>query len=74
MKRLINKKTLHSMIPLSERTIDAMEKDGKFPRRFALTSRNVVWDADEVENWITQQKESGRQAERPGIDRHVSHA
>ena len=66
-KRLINKKTLHSMVPLSERTIDAMEKSGKFPRRFALTARSVVWDQDDVVAWMDQQKAAGAQAARPGV-------
>ena len=43
-KTLINRKKLHSMIPLSERTIFNMEQRGEFPRRIALTSRNVAWD------------------------------
>ena len=46
---LINKKTLLSKIPVSDRTIDAMEKEGAFPKRIALNSRNVVWVLDEVD-------------------------
>ncbi|WP_425522098.1 helix-turn-helix transcriptional regulator [Xanthomonas citri] len=40
------------MIPLCERTIYNFEKQGKFPRRIALSSRKVVWDLGEVEEWI----------------------
>lgn len=68
MKRLINRKTLLSMIPLSERAIYDMEKRGDFPRRIALTARNVAWDVDEVEAWISLRKQSGAQAMRPGCD------
>lgn len=64
---LINRKTLLAMIPLSERAIFNMEKRGDFPRRIALTSRNVAWDLAEVEEWIESRKQSGEQAERPGI-------
>ncbi len=32
-RKLINRKTLHEIIPLSERAIFDMEKEGKFPRR-----------------------------------------
>ena len=33
----------------------------------SLTSRNVAWDLAEVEEWIESRKQSGEQAERPGI-------
>jgi len=66
-KTLINRKRLHSMIPLSERTIFNMEQRGEFPRRIALTSRNVAWDLEEVEAWIEARKLAGGQAFRPGI-------
>ena len=67
--RLINKKTLHSMVPLSPRTIDAMEKKGEFPKRFALTTRSVVWDLDDVQAWMQARKEAAGQAMRPGTQR-----
>ncbi|MDD3354407.1 AlpA family phage regulatory protein [Zoogloea sp.] len=63
---LINRKKLLSMIPLSERTIFNLEQRGEFPRRIALTSRNVAWELSEVEAWIKNRKDSGRQATRPG--------
>lgn len=66
VKRLINKKTLHSMVPLSPRTIDAMEKKGEFPKRFALTARSVVWDLADVEAWMESRKAAGDQVSRPG--------
>lgn len=66
-KVLINRKKLLAMIPLSERTIFNMEQRGQFPRRIALTSRNVAWDLAEVEAWIDTRKTSGTQASRPGL-------
>jgi len=66
-KPLINRKTLLAMIPLSERTIFNMEQRGEFPRRIALTSRNVAWDLAEVEQWIEARRSSGAHAIRPGI-------
>ncbi len=65
-KTLINRKKLLAMIPLSERTIFNMEQRGEFPRRIALTSRNVAWDLAEIEQWIEARKASGEQAIRPG--------
>lgn len=55
-KVLINRKTLLAMIPLSERTIYNLEQRGEFPRRIALTSRNVAWDLAEVEAWIESKR------------------
>lgn len=66
-KMLINRKKLLAMIPLSERTIFNMEQRGEFPRRIALTSRNVAWDLAEVEEWIEVRRSSGIQATRPGF-------
>ena len=66
-KTLINRKKLHAMIPLAERTIYNMEQRGEFPRRIALTSRNVAWDFAEIEEWIEVRKSSGTQAHRPGM-------
>jgi prophage regulatory protein len=65
-KVLISKKQLLAMIPLCERTIYNFEKQGKFPRRIAVSSRKVVWDLEEVETWIDTCRHSG-QALRPGI-------
>jgi len=66
-KNLINRKTLLTMIPLSDRAIFNMEKRGDFPRRIVLTNRNVAWDLAEVENWIENRKQSSDQARRPGV-------
>ena len=65
-KILINRKKLHSIIPLSERTIYNMEQRGEFPRRIVLTSRSVAWDLAEIEAWIEARKQSSICALRPG--------
>ncbi|MFT8891366.1 MAG: AlpA family phage regulatory protein [Acetobacter papayae] len=64
---LIDRKKLHAMIPLAKRTIFNMERRGEFPRRIALTSRNVAWDLEEVIEWIEARKAQGAQAQRPGM-------
>jgi len=66
-RTLINRKKLLAMIPLAERTIYNMEQRGEFPRRIALTSRNVAWDLAEIEDWIEARRSSGTQAMRPGM-------
>lgn len=63
---LISRRQLLSIVPLSDRTIYNMEKRGDFPKRIALTSRNVAWDLGEVKAWIEARKASGGQAARPG--------
>lgn len=73
-KTLINRKKLLAMIPLAERTIFNMEQRGEFPRRIALTSRNVAWDLSEVEEWIEARRSSGNQASRPGVNHSVAAA
>jgi prophage regulatory protein len=65
-RTLINRKKLLAMIPLADRTIFNMELRGEFPRRIALTSRNVAWDLAEIEGWIEARKSSGVAA-RPGM-------
>uniref|UniRef100_UPI004048641E helix-turn-helix transcriptional regulator n=1 Tax=Vibrio anguillarum TaxID=55601 RepID=UPI004048641E len=66
-KTLINRKTLLSMIPLSDRTIYNLEQRGEFPRRIVLTSRSVAWDLSEVESWIEEKRRSALKAARPGF-------
>lgn len=66
MKILINRKRLLAMIPLSDRTIYNMEKRGEFPKRIALTSRNVAWELEAIEKWIQDRKEGEFEPERPG--------
>ena len=67
IRTLINRKKLLAMIPLSDRTIFNMELRGEFPRRIALTSRNVAWDLTEIVEWIEARKSSGAQVIRPGM-------
>jgi prophage regulatory protein len=65
--RLINRKQLLAMVPLSDRTIYNLEKRGEFPRRIVLTSRNVAWDLAEVEAWIESRRRSGATIPAPGL-------
>lgn len=65
-KILINRKKLHTMISLSERTIYNLELCGEFPRRIVLTSRSVAWDLAEIEAWIEACKQLSIRALRLG--------
>jgi prophage regulatory protein len=68
-KRFITKQTMLSMVPISARTIDAMEKRGDFPKRFALSARKVVWDEADIEAWMVARKAADLQASMPGRPR-----
>jgi prophage regulatory protein len=65
--RLISRKQLLAMVPLSDRTIYNLEKRGEFPRRIVLTRRNVAWDLAEVEAWIESRQRSGAKIPAPGL-------
>jgi prophage regulatory protein len=56
--RLINRRELLALVPLSERTILEMERGGAFPRRFTLTPRQVAWDLREIERWMAGRREA----------------
>lgn len=55
-KRTIRRDELLKMVPLSDSTIYQMENRGEFPRRFALTPRCVVWDYDDIVQWLDERK------------------
>lgn len=64
---LIDRRRLHEIVPLSERTIFDMEKRGEFPQRFTLSARRVAWDLAEVEAWIEERQSGGGKAAFPGL-------
>jgi prophage regulatory protein len=65
MTTYINRKQLLAKVPLSDRTIYNMEKRGTFPKRIALTARNVAWDLNEVEAWMRTRREAANKPMRP---------
>lgn len=64
VKRTIRRDELLKMVPLSDSTIYHMEKDGRFPKRFALTPRCVVWDYDDIVAWLDERKKANEQADK----------
>jgi prophage regulatory protein len=54
--RTIRRQQLKEMVPLADSTIFGMEQRGEFPRRFALSSRCVVWDLAEIEAWLASRR------------------
>jgi prophage regulatory protein len=58
IKRTIRRNQLREIVPLADTTIYEMEQRGEFPRRFYLTSRSVVWDLGEVEEWLEERRKA----------------
>ena len=50
--RTLRRTDLRKLVPLSDTTIDDLERKGEFPKRFYLTARCVVWSLEEVLDWI----------------------
>jgi prophage regulatory protein len=51
-RRVIRKRELLKMIPLSDVTVWRLERKGEFPKRFTLGGRAVGWFADEIDEWL----------------------
>lgn len=62
IKRTIRRHELRQIVPLADTTIYEMEQRGEFPRRFALTTRCVVWDLAEVEAWLEERRRASESA------------
>ena len=66
LKRVIRRKELRLLVPLSDTTIYEMEQRGEFPKRFYLTPRCAAWDLGEVQGWIElRRRASDAQAIKP---------
>lgn len=68
-RRMIRRAELRQLVPLADTTIYEMEKKGKFPRRFAISPKCVVWDLSEIMAWLDARREESHQAgPAPGPD------
>ncbi len=50
--KLVDAKTLRSMVLYSRQHVARLEKDGLFPKRIQLGKCRVGWSLDEVEAWL----------------------
>ena len=55
-RRIVRRGELRNIVPLADTTIYELEQRGEFPQRFYLTSRCVVWDLAEIEEWIEERR------------------
>lgn len=56
MKGALGKKELLAVVPLSWSTIDRLEQEGKFPKRWYITDKRCAWTQEEVEQWLDKRK------------------
>lgn len=56
MKGALGKKELLAVVPLSWSTIERLEADGEFPKRWYITDRRCAWTKEEVEQWLDKRK------------------
>lgn len=56
MKGALGKKELLAVVPLSWSTIERLEKNGEFPKRWYITDKRCAWTQEEVEQWLDKRK------------------
>lgn len=54
-ERLLNRKMLRALIPVSDMTIWRWERDGRFPLHLTVNGRNY-WRFSEVIAWLERQR------------------
>lgn len=59
--QILRKPDIRRLTGLSPRTIDGLEKAGRFPRRFPISARAVGWDSRAVQTWL-EERSAGREA------------
>ncbi len=53
-RRIMRKRELLTILPLSEDSIWRKEKLGQFPKRIQLGDNSVGWFEDEIEAWLEE--------------------
>lgn len=59
MKGALGKKELLAVVPVSMSTIDRMEKNGEFPKRFWITDKRCARNSEEIERWLDERQQNG---------------
>lgn len=52
MDRYIDKKQRRQLVPLSDSTVDRMERKGEFPRRHQISPGRVAWLESDLQAWL----------------------
>ena len=53
-RRVITAKELRKTVPYSPSQIRRLEKQGRFPKRFNIGPHRVVWDQQEIKDWLDE--------------------
>jgi predicted DNA-binding transcriptional regulator AlpA len=61
-ERLVPRRLLRRLVPVSDMTIWRWERDGSFPRHLAIHGRNY-WLHSEVKEWMAKQRRENMPAE-----------
>ena len=54
-ERLLPRRELRNLVPVSDMTIWRWERDGQFPQHLSVNGRNY-WLLSEVRTWMTEQR------------------
>ncbi|MFG1296676.1 helix-turn-helix transcriptional regulator [Xanthobacter variabilis] len=54
--RFLRRAEVDAMTGLSRAVREAMEREGRFPRRIYLSARTVAWDEAEVVEWMASRR------------------
>jgi predicted DNA-binding transcriptional regulator AlpA len=65
-ERLLPRRELRGLVPVSDMTIWRWERDGRFPRHLLINGRNY-WRLSELRAWMDRQERAGS-ARAPGGD------
>ena len=74
MEKALGKKELLEVVPLSMSTIDKLEKEGNFPRRWFITDKRCAWNADEVKTWLDERQASSAMeftGKKPPVEKRI---
>ena len=61
-ERLLPRRELRNLVPVSDMTIWRWERDGQFPRHLSINGRNY-WLRSEVLRWMAAQRSGSAAAE-----------
>ena len=62
-ERLLPRRELRALVPISDMTIWRWERDNLFPRHLSINGRNY-WRLSELSDWMHRQQRSGASAPR----------
>jgi predicted DNA-binding transcriptional regulator AlpA len=66
-ERLLPRRELRSLVPVSDMTIWRWERDGLFPRHLVINGRNY-WRLSELRDWVDRQQRAASARSAGGDD------